>query len=196
MRHVLLFLLILLSFTLKGQYYISRNQINFIVDGELLLKKHADCIHVLIKKNNEVYLLKDTLYFGYDGDAEISFYFIIEGRVISFNRKMFVNYFFDILDVEYAYPREYEFIYTHIEMLIPISKENTSDYKEYPRKHRKWYYGEPPQDKSIYLNSSWVIVPIKILGRKIPKENIFYGVARFKHNRTSLTSPYKTFDYK
>jgi hypothetical protein len=187
MKTYLIVVFTLLSLSLKSQYFIERSQIRFYMDGELLTKEYADSIPVLIRMNNEVLSLKNTLYLGNDGDVRVSFHFIIEERAISF-KNIPLRYFFDTLGIES--PRIYEFYYTHIEKLEHATEYNTADYKDYSRKGRKALYKEP------IIGGSWSLFPIKVYGRTIPKEVLYYGVARLKHSATSLSSIYRQYDYK
>ncbi len=185
MRATLIFLFVLFSLSLNSQYYITREQIQFYIDGELLEKERSDSIPVFIKLNNKILPVADTAYLGDDGDLEVSCYFIIENRAISF-RRIEVKNFFDELNEEW--PRKYMFYYTHIEKMRPIEK---TDYGgDWEKKRRKRYL------KEAVGNEPWYFPPIKIDEKKVPNNIFYFGVARLQHSKTSLNSFYRVHDYK
>lgn len=175
------------SYSVKSQYSISRSQISFYVDGDKKTKEQSDSIIVLVQQNNNIKMLEDSLLCFEESDSVyISLHFVIEGRVISFKNILAITNY-------ERFPVRYEFRYTHIESLIPITKENIEksgfEWKDFS-KYKKHYYLEP------ITHNMWYLPLVQLGSNVISSKAIYYGVARLENNISPFNSFYRCLDYR
>lgn len=178
---IFIYVFILSFSSISSQNCIKREKIKFYVDDILLTKQQSDSISIIVKHNNNLSILNDSVCF--EDTTEISLYFIIYDRVMEFHGINPVIFSYDYIF--------YEFGYNHIDKFIPFTKENMKDtfYEEYKRKkHRKNRYF-PPLDRE----HDWYFAPMSINGQKINPTDIFHGIAYFTHSETEFNLTYHDF---
>ncbi len=192
MKIILAILIFLSSYSVKSQYYFSREKIRFYIDGELLTKDRSDSITVLVKKGNDVFTLKDSLHLGKDGDNLVSLHFMLNNRVMTF-KDLKINTNFDEISDETAAFKIYEFRYTHIDRLIPYTRKNLkeagfNDYNDIQITKNTFF---DPNNRARYR---WYFGEIKLDGENIKNEDLLYGVASFSQSKS--VRYYCYYDFK